>query len=200
MADALNRWELPVAGGSHNGPRRWRVDGGEGVLLCLRCTCGGVFGLPHRRCRRHQAHNPREKARKDGKDQAGQHKHVAQIRLQVGVWQAWVFHINDSIRRRTRSACQPPQAIGLRTVLWLPGGIDLPVTLRVECGLNSRQINHLQQVASERHYRGQSAGRGRPIQNAGRGRRGRGPAPGQLPDTPPQGGAQDPRLPHHPQR
>jgi hypothetical protein len=90
------------------------------------------------------------------KDQDGQHKHVAQIRLRVGAWQAWVFHINDSNRRRTRSPYVPPQAIGLQSVFWLTGGIDLPAMLRIEGGLNSRQINHLQQVASESHYRGQS--------------------------------------------
>ena len=37
------------------------------------------------------------------------------------------------------------------------GGIDLPARLCMACGLNSRQINHLQRVASETHYRGQSS-------------------------------------------
>ena len=85
----MNRWELPVADGSHNEPRRWRVDGGEGMGLCLRGAYGGRRGPSQGRCRHNRARQPHEKARKLGQEEAGQHKHVAQIRLRVGDWQAW---------------------------------------------------------------------------------------------------------------
>ena len=39
------------------------------------------------------------------------------------------------------------------------GGFDLLARLCMACGLNSRQINHLQRIASETHYRGQSCPR-----------------------------------------
>ena len=42
------------------------------------------------------------------------------------------------------------------------GGIDLLAGLRVGGGLNSSQINHLQQNASEAHYRGLAPGPRRP--------------------------------------
>ena len=37
-----------------------------------------------------------------------------------------------------------------------PGGIDRLAGLQWGCGLNSRQIKHLQRIASETHYRVQS--------------------------------------------
>jgi hypothetical protein len=46
-------------------------------------------------------------------------------------------------------------ACGLLT--FQPGGINLPAGPQLGCGLNSRQINHLQRNASETHYRGQFA-------------------------------------------
>ena len=88
------------------------------------------------------------------------------------------------------------------------GGIDRLAGPWVGGGLNSNQINHLQQNASETHYRGQCSGdvgwrlgacrRCRTVAH-GRGKRQRAAA-GQLPHAPAQGRAKNPYLPHHSQR
>ena len=100
---------------------------------------------------------------------------------------------------------QPHLAGGLQAMQ--QGGIDRLARQFVGGGLNSNQINHLRQNASETHYRGQSTGdfgwrwcacRRCGSVAHGRGKRQRATA-GQLPHAPAQGRAQDPYLPHHSQ-
>ena len=100
-----------------------------------------------------------------------------------------VFRISGSRRRLDRIWCRPLQATGLWFECIMLGGIDLPAGLWMACGLNSRQINHLQLSASETHYRGQSGSAAAPGENPNGRRRQRGSAAGQLPDAPSQGRA-----------
>ena len=112
-----------------------------------------------------------------------------------------VFRYLGSMHQPNRAEGGSPRRI------WHPGlpaqpigGINLLAERWVGCGLNSRQINHLLRVTSETHYRGHATFRSRTGADAHGGCRIRGPAPGQFFDAPAQRRAQNPCLPHHPQR
>ena len=138
---------------------RWHGDKGEGMGLQVthRERQDGMV-LPTRWDRTDDTARPHPKVLHADQDQAHHNKHFAYIQLPERLWQDWGFHISDSKRRRTRSLFRPPQTVVCGLSCWQPGGIDLPARLFVGCGLKSRQINHLQHVASETHYRGQTAG------------------------------------------
>ena len=152
---------MGIAAGPDSGSESGRWHGDRGEVMCLRDAHRerqDRMVLPGRRDGTDRMPCRRPKAPQAGVDQAHQYKHFAQVRLPAERWQNWVFHISDSKRRRTRSLFRPPQTEVCGLSCWQPGGIDLPARLFVGCGLNSRQINHLQHVASETHYRGQTAG------------------------------------------
>ena len=152
---------MEIASGPDSGhvSGRWHGDGGEGMRLCVECRNGaGGKGPPllrHDGPTHVQSRHPR--ARHVHLDQFHQHNHFAQIRPPESFWRRWVFHVSGSRRRHTLLLGRPPRTRVRDLSCWQPGGIDLPATLLVGCRLNSRQINHLQRVASETHYRGQSA-------------------------------------------
>jgi hypothetical protein len=73
-------------------------------------------------------------------NQAQQHKYLASFRSQTLA--SANFGYSGSVF----------QFVGL--TVYQHGGIDLPARLCGACGLNYRQINHLQRIASETHYRG----------------------------------------------
>ena len=137
---------------------RWHGDGGEGMRLCVRCRNGAASNGPP--LLRHEGqthvHNRHPWARQTHQDQFHQHNHFAQIRPPAIFWRRWVFHVSGSRRRHTLLLVRPTRTRVRDLSCWQPGGIDLPATLLVGCRLNSRQINHLQRIASETHYRGQS--------------------------------------------
>jgi hypothetical protein len=143
--------------GSNYEPRRRRVDGGEGERLWSGGRSGSSLRPVCGRCGPTHAIMQRKAAPQAVENQAHQHKHFASIRLPAFRWQTWVFRISVSMRRLDRLPCRPRQALACSLRAGRASGIDLPAGLWAACGLNSRQINHLQHVASETHYRGQSA-------------------------------------------
>jgi hypothetical protein len=71
----------------------------------------------------------------------------------------WLYSQNVDSSALQYARREVPGTRRLRAITGI--GIDLPARLFVgflgafdSCGLNSRQINHLQHIASETHYRG----------------------------------------------
>ncbi len=157
LTNASNRWKLPRA-------RTQMLCRGVGTGMGAR-GCGCVYGAGARRALTARcsdvADRPTRKASTMGR---GKHIRINPINTIIslksgrqslsggaGIPCQW-FKASAS-----RSLARPPRTWARGLSCWQPGGIDLPATLLVGCGLNSRQINHLQCVASETHYRGQSA-------------------------------------------
>jgi len=126
-----------------------RRDGGAGALQGLQRVAPAGSGREATRC-------PRQwlsaSARGSGGVPSTQGSRL--VRRQLGGWWLYSVSVFQSVGGSGSGAghCGHP-ACNLRASF--DGGIDLPARPVAVCGLNSRQINHLQRYASETHYRGQ---------------------------------------------
>ena len=160
---------MPENFGSHKVTKRRRRDADEGMDMRFGrppCSDGRTAAVERSPgC----TNKRRENAPQAHVYQGDQHKYLVSFRLQTrGAWGFWVFRIRGSILRLDRVVCLPYTASGEEFASnaarrHRPASVALGGR-----GLNSRQINHLQQSASETHYRRQSPNAG-PADFVGRG-------------------------------